>query len=180
MTNGLEGGLREIAEKAGWSKVYDTGMPEIDYQHMQLFLMIERLSATSGAIAVSGVLGELAGYVKFHFGLEERLMELHGYPMLENHKLKHVALVNQVGLFGERLENGENVAVELRKVLREWLFKHISGDDQIFASHVAKGQLKADSNALADWKRDVATQENERTQKGGLLSMIKGLFSGRK
>jgi hemerythrin len=176
--------LRAAAKAAGWQNLYETGMPEIDYQHMQLYLMIEQLAANSSVISVGSVLGELAGYVRFHFDLEERLMELHAYPKLEEHKAKHVALVSRVGDFASRMENGENVSAELRGVLRTWLFGHISGDDQTFARHVSQGRLHADPKRLADWRHEVAVQESDRAKHeiskgGGLLGKIRSLF-GRK
>jgi len=121
-----------------WSDIYSIGIPEIDEQHKTLFSLLERLSkavsARQGSAACIEVLKELVEYTRIHFALEQSLMHLGHYPDYEEHCQLHRGLIEEVEALQEKVTSGSvAISFELLHFLRNWLTKHILGEDMKYA-----------------------------------------------
>ncbi len=81
--------------------------------------------------AVPEVFGQLKAYAVEHFGHEERLFDLHGYPEGAQHKDVHRRFVQRV-LEWEKQAAGGNptVIMEILRGLVDWLVAHIMKVDK--------------------------------------------------
>lgn len=122
-----------------WNQGLATGIRQIDLQHQELIGMINELDAAqreaSQARALEDVLPRLSGYVLFHFGTEEAMMD--GLPGRPVHVDKHV---REHRLFADKvaaLRGQEPSAAELAAFvdyLKAWIVEHIMKTDRELAS----------------------------------------------
>jgi hemerythrin len=128
-----------------WSDDLSVGIQEIDEQHKELVLLLNRLHdavvARHGSAACVEILNQLAEYTRVHFIVEESLMRILHYPDFEQHKGEHEALVEQVVALQQKLGSGQAaITFELLHFLKLWLTKHIAGSDRRYASFfIGKG-----------------------------------------
>jgi hemerythrin len=115
----------------------ETGEPEIDGQHRELFARIDRLMEAAhlhhGQQEVGQTLAYLGDYVVHHFAAEERLMVLQGYPDLETHRDEHARFVQQFGqTYQEYKANGPSSLFVIRvgNRITSWLCEHIYRTDR--------------------------------------------------
>ncbi len=130
-----EGSSAKVADLMRWDSSLQLGIIQIDEQHKQLVGMINdlhRAMKQRQAMAVtSGILERLVSYTVFHFGVEEKLFQKHGYPELNQHKKVHENLVGKVKEFKEKVEHGDaTLSMELMDFLKDWLATHIKGTDK--------------------------------------------------
>lgn len=122
-----------------WNPAWDTGVPEIDEQHHELFrrmgvlavsLFQEREEVETGKVLIF-----LRQYVEFHFDAEESIMEKGGYQGLDRHKAIHDAMRGQVqSLVDSYLAGGKDLPGSLMDYLVSWLLDHIDKEDRAMAS----------------------------------------------
>jgi hemerythrin len=128
-------------EKFKWEDKLSVGVSEMDDQHKMLVEKINSLIDTlenGDSSKVLSSFGELAGFVIQHFEDEEKLMESHGFPGLEGHKLIHKNLLDQVGGFKAEIESGDLDSKKLVNFLKFWLSSHIMGIDSKYGEHINK------------------------------------------
>jgi len=129
-----------------WSDKYLTGIPRIDSDHQNLFLIVNVLydNVHSGQenIKLSPLLSALGEYVKKHFTAEELIMRSANYPNLSGHMEKHRALSRRVRGFVEQAnENPQDVNVnELLEFLKNWLTNHVLKSDMDYVPYVKDSQ----------------------------------------
>ena len=64
---------------------------------------------------------------------EEKLMEKYAYPDKRAHEIQHIELVNEVGVYYNKLKQGKKfVNLELADFLKNWLNHHIMETDVKF------------------------------------------------
>lgn len=136
-----------MAKEFTWSDSYSVGIPEIDEQHKALFELIDRLHraivARQGSAACAEILKELVDYTRIHFALEQSLMHMGGYPDYDGHCLLHKNLVAEVETLQEKIDSGTAaISFELLHFLRNWLTKHILGEDMKYAAFFQKSGHK--------------------------------------
>ena len=127
-----------------WNPDWETGDPTIDQQHQQLLDQLGRLMM---ALAEGGELPEteralmlLAHYIDTHFRDEEALMERHGYPGLEQHRVIHEDLRRRVTALGETYgEDPRTIPVHVMDFLLSWLKDHLAGEDRLMAGYLRLG-----------------------------------------
>lgn len=124
-----------------WSGNFSVGVGSVDGQHQNLFALCRELHdamvAGQGKAALSRILDRLVQYTVVHFAHEERLMRLHDYPGLAEHKAQHEALTKRVLQFQQEFESGRAaITVQLLQFLRNWLQQHIQGSDQKLAPYL--------------------------------------------
>jgi len=123
-----------------WSSKLDVGIEEINRQHQRLIYIaneLYRLKLRDGdQHALQRLVDSLINYTATHFNYEELLMERNGYPDLENHKLKHRDLVQDVMRFKHRVDNHEDVIDELLDFVKAWLMNHIMKSDMAYKGHL--------------------------------------------
>ncbi|MBI5849255.1 MAG: hemerythrin family protein [Nitrospirae bacterium] len=128
-----------------WKEDLSVNIAEMDKEHKQLVVMInelhEAMSSGKGKDVLGGVLARLIDYTKFHFAAEEKLMESNKYPGYLSQKGEHDNLTKKVMDLKARLDAGNMVVtVEVMAFLKDWLTKHIMGQDKKYSSFLnAKG-----------------------------------------
>lgn len=130
-----------------WREEYSVGIPSIDVQHKRLLSLINQLQTAvdyqTDDSFVDEALGELVDYTRTHFVYEEGLMKDNGYPLFEEHKKEHDAMVEQVKEFLERYKkNKEETIEEVTKFLKNWLISHINGTDKGYSSYLVDKGVK--------------------------------------
>lgn len=123
-----------------WSSKLDVGIDEINRQHQRLIYIaneLYRLKLRDGDHhALQRLVDSLINYTATHFNYEELLLERNGYDDLDNHKVRHRDLVNDVMRFKQRVDNHEDVIDELLEFVKAWLMNHIMKSDMAYSSHL--------------------------------------------
>lgn len=118
-----------------WSDSLSVKVKQFDDQHKKLVDMVNQLfdamKTGKGNQVMADILKQLIAYTQTHFAAEERLMKQYGYPDFEAHKKEHNALVVQVLDLQKQFQEGKAVLTQnVMTFLRDWLSKHIQGDDR--------------------------------------------------
>jgi hemerythrin len=126
-----------------WTPALAIGVPEIDQQHQELFLRIEKLVlgvSRGRAGEVEQLLEFLSEYATRHFGAEERWMIRSAYPVYSLHKQEHERFIRDYEhMTQEYRTKGPNVLMGMRmnNWISEWLREHISRADREFGQYLA-------------------------------------------
>ena len=118
-----------------WSDSLSVKVKQFDDQHKKLVDMLNQLfdamKTGKGSQVLGDILKQLIAYTQTHFAAEERLMKQYGYPDFEAHKKEHNTLVVQVLDLQKQFQEGKAVLTQnVMTFLRDWLSKHIQGDDK--------------------------------------------------
>lgn len=131
-----------------WDPGLAVGLPEIDGQHQELFVRIDRLvtaiQAGRSAVEVVHLLDYLSRYAVEHFAAEERLMEERQYPEREAHQAEHRRFeVNLAELRAELDRDGPGALLVVRVNGRValWLRDHIYRTDKALVAFLADRYL---------------------------------------
>lgn len=131
-----------------WIEEYESGLPEIDVQHRQIFQLIQRVSALDAhndRPGVRALVAQLEQVARHHFEQEERLMAACGYPDVASHAVDHAQLLLEVRGYQDTLAFNTR---QLTLVLSNWLMSHTLMDDRPFAQYFL--QLRAEGAVSAD------------------------------
>lgn len=114
-----------------WREGFKINIPQVDYEHRHLFMLVKALNLQS----IERTLEELLDYVVTHFTNEQSLMEESGYPAFNEHLLLHEAFSTFVAEFlaGSDSWNEDRVR-DLRRFLNKWLIGHILTHDMRFGN----------------------------------------------
>lgn len=125
-----------------WSNKLMLGVNNMDDEHKILVDKINILVSVlsdqyekKDKISLYNAFKDLAAYTREHFSHEEKFMESIRYPQLNSHKKIHEKLLEQVGRYGQQIENGTLDDQKLISFLRNWLISHIMGVDMQYAQH---------------------------------------------
>lgn len=123
-----------------WSKQFETGIAEVDEQHLKLVELINRFadqvaSGKSDDATLDAIMGELGEYASFHFSEEEELMEDRNLDRMhvEHHQTQHNRFVDQLSEMWEKRDSAAHSARVLGEFLSSWLATHILEEDQSMA-----------------------------------------------
>lgn len=115
-----------------WDKRLETGIEEIDDQHMELFRRIDKLELAlysgMGTSECLHLIKYLEDYVNEHFALEEKLMYDAHYPLLTAHHQQHLEFKNTCkDIFISCRDQGTDtyLAIDVDKRMRKWWENHI-------------------------------------------------------
>ncbi len=142
------------SQKIEWSPALAIGNPTIDRQHENLFRVAADMVEDRDQMRAMRTLASLSEYVIVHFRDEEKMLEQAGYPGLADHKKLHDAfraslakLYSNAG--GMSLDD---IAVQVRKLVNEWLANHIMVADRQYAKFLAEkaGQRDGGRPGAAD------------------------------
>lgn len=124
------------------SDEYSIGIDEIDRQHrvlFDLFAQVEQAIRHGGRwTEIHYPLVRLREYTRLHFGAEESLMRISGYPETEKHEEEHRGFLQKL----QSLENKSlhaAVTSEMTQFLRHRLVSHIMQHDIDYARYFANG-----------------------------------------
>ena len=125
-----------------WNESYSVKVPEEDLQHRQLIDIINSLhdcmKSGGSPVKVTSIMNELVSYTRYHFGLEEKMLDSTGYPEIAVHKQIHESMVAQVEKFRGMLADGtSSTPLKLMTFLKDWPTSHILQTDMRYSSHVA-------------------------------------------
>jgi hemerythrin len=117
-----------------WKSHYSVGIEAVDHEHRELIDLInevhERLVAGAGKPDVSAFLGEIFRGISAHFALEEKFMRDHRYDQLDEHKLAHEQLLEDIRDIMDGYEaDPEGNARQLSQRLDDWFTLHFKTHD---------------------------------------------------
>jgi hemerythrin len=122
------------------------GIPVIDQQHLQLVEHINQvIDAYSGGLShktIGHLIDKMVDHAIFHFGFEEQLQELSGYPFLKAHQKSHVQFAKRISDFQTRFNNGDDISEYINGLLVEWLSDHLKHDDSDYVALAKEYLLK--------------------------------------
>ncbi len=123
-----------------WNSALDLGFHDIDEQHRGLIQLIndlwQTLMSRQSRETHIGIVQRLEHYTIEHFAAEEQMMADHGFPGLMAHKSSHHYFATQVAAVRQRLEQNQNVGLDLLRFLTDWLTYHISVVDRQYADFI--------------------------------------------
>lgn len=123
-----------------WTEDYAIGVPAIDKDHQQLFLLANRFhdayKAHHDKTQILSLLRNLILYAETHFRREEQHMEQIDYPESEAHKKAHDQFIEQVFRLQEEYESGVlRLSDDVMDFIGTWLSRHILETDQKLKAH---------------------------------------------
>ncbi|MDR0434001.1 MAG: bacteriohemerythrin [Gracilibacteraceae bacterium] len=137
-----------------WSADLETGHPQIDAQHKQLFRLTSALVDACAKGQSTAVLGEalnfLAAYTIQHFADEEKLQKQYAFPGYALHKKAHdnfKATVTTLIAESQAGESAEELSDKVFSVIVRWLVRHIKGEDAKIADHIRAVSAGAHSSS---------------------------------
>lgn len=140
-----------------WSSEYSVGIAEVDAQHHALIDMINALSTGINTDQEPGVtrdlLFRLSDYTRFHFALEERLMDASKVDpdFILRHRNEHTYFCGVLKDFTADFTRGKGrISHALLEYLLHWLLHHIMVVDHEMARHLQADNAQVDARQAAD------------------------------
>ena len=126
-----------------WDKTLSVDVPEIDQDHRRLLELFNRLGHAvedgEPQVYIEALMAELISCTDWHFQHEERLMEKHDYPGLNEHHAEHQELINSGNALQQRLQRaGAPPSASEIAFLEHWLTGHIYGADMAMGTYLAE------------------------------------------
>ncbi len=144
----------EVRIRVSWDRSLETGDPEIDEQHQELFRRIDQLMAAThdrrARAEVGRLLTFLGDYVVSHFEAEERIMVEAGYPAAPAHRAEHQHFVTEYGrLFQDYQADGPGsvFVIKFGNRVTAWLCEHICRTDRRLADYLATQRDHRDAHS---------------------------------
>lgn len=129
-----------------WKTEYAIGIQEIDNQHRTLLgFVTEFEDAVAGRAhwnTVQPLIVRAREFVRFHFAVEESLMQIVDYPQFVGHRAEHLYLLKQFSLLEQRVLRQE-LKAELLPMLSAWVLHHIVDADRPFGEYALAYRLRA-------------------------------------
>ena len=127
-------------ETTNWNDSYLLGIPMIDNQHKNFFVILDNLETLNQKQEKSemhSLINELQNYVIYHFKTEEDLMVKSQSPNIDLHVMEHELFRKKVEEFHHSYyNNNEELLNEMISFMRKWLIIHISGTDAEYADSI--------------------------------------------
>lgn len=121
-----------------WRDEYALGIAEIDDQHETLLEYITEFEkAVEGKAhwnTVQPLIARARECAKFHFAVEESLMQIVGYPRFVAHRAEHQHVLEQLAILEQRILR-EEMKAELLPLVHPWLYYHNIESDKPFARY---------------------------------------------
>ncbi len=123
-----------------WQDGLSVGIAEFDHDHQKLIQLINTLwdANTNRRLSVIGpTLDELVQYVHTHFQREEDFFAKTKFTGRDDHIQRHRWLQAEVKKLVDAYRSGSNTVLTdtVFDFLRDWLIKHILGEDMIYAAY---------------------------------------------
>ena len=127
-------------ETTNWNDSYLLGIPMIDNQHKNFFVILDNLETLNQKQEKSemhSLINELQNYVIYHFKTEEDLMVKSQSPNIDLHVMEHELFRKKVEEFHRSYyNNNAELLNEMISFMRKWLLIHISGTDAEYADSI--------------------------------------------
>jgi len=126
-----------------WNEYLETGYPEIDKQHKELFARVHKyVKAISDERAdeeIDQLFKFLKDYVTFHFSTEEALLASKNYPDLPRHHSQHRYFLTRFQELYREYERGritEHLKQALHREVVGWLMNHVAKTDKEWVTYL--------------------------------------------
>ncbi|MCP3901259.1 MAG: hemerythrin family protein [Desulfobacteraceae bacterium] len=135
-----------------WTEQMSVGVIEIDEQHKQLIVYINKLYDSlkikkNQSRILQNILNSLIQYTIVHFAVEESLMRIFDYSEYEAHKKQHMDLKKQVLELNSKIKKGEaKLTKEVIIFLRDWIRNHILQEDKQYSPFFTKQLIGRDNS----------------------------------
>ncbi len=128
-----------------WQESYSVSNANIDAEHQIFIKLINKLIAAHNEGRDDFYCGrlslEIQKYAEFHFISEENFMIDIDYPLLEEHQVKHILLLEKFNIELNYVELGQRSYAELIKFLEDWLKGHTIMEDRKIGEFVRRNSL---------------------------------------
>ena len=133
--------------KIQWSEDFVIGVPDIDNQHKALVEKLNNLIDTynDNPDKIRDALDFLIDYALLHFETEERFMEQHNYPGLNEQIEEHRKFTKTVNQFVDdflMMGPTPEIAKRIEKEVIEWIEHHILNVDKKIGEFIKKQKDK--------------------------------------
>lgn len=117
-----------------WSTSIETGIPEIDAQHKELFDLAASFRHHGDEVRIMKSLAILCDYAKVHLNDEEAMLVKIGYPDIEAHRLAHGEFRRQLHelLVEARKLSLDQIADRVEMLINHWFLNHILHVDMLY------------------------------------------------
>lgn len=124
-----------------WEETLSVNIKAVDEQHKYLVKLINdlyrSLLSDNPGEKMGNILDRMLLYATYHFQDEEKLMGLHQYPWLHDHKQKHLEFTDKTLEYLEKFRAGElKPSTEIAKFLKTWVKAHIVGEDKRYSAYL--------------------------------------------
>ncbi|MTJ80489.1 MAG: bacteriohemerythrin [Telmatospirillum sp.] len=121
-----------------WSASLETGLPQIDQHHREMFNRLNRfyrkMLAGDGREVAVVLAGDLGQALRSHFTEEEQAMTRAGFPDAAAHHRVHADFLSRFESLRAALgSGGEEATADFFTALAGWLADHIQTQDRVFA-----------------------------------------------
>lgn len=122
-----------------WDQRLSVDIKVCDEQHEKLIGLVndlhELMDADKGSEAVGKIFRSTIACAKAHFKEEEKMMQAHGYPAIEDQKLSHQLFVNEVNNLFAQFKSGGILTFSVVNFMKR-LEHHIKGEDKQYGRFV--------------------------------------------
>lgn len=118
-----------------WRPEFETGIPDVDWEHRELVELInqlhDQLGSNAPAAKVSDFLGEVFARISAHFALEESVMRKYNYDQYTDHKSDHEKLLDDIRDIMDDFESGKYTTYDetLSAAIHDWFVNHFKTRD---------------------------------------------------
>jgi len=121
-----------------WKDAYKIGDAEIDAQHEELFVRINKFLLANDRVSQTVSAMSLYQYTREHFKHEEDLMRRVNFPNIAPHVEQHNDLISRLNDVSLAIANGTLNKADLEAFLADWTKNHIRIFDTRLTSFVHK------------------------------------------
>jgi hemerythrin len=137
-----------------WDDRYSVAIPLIDDQHKELIRLTNDLykgclaGEEAARVNFMAAIKGTVDYVKYHFGVEEKLLQKINYPELAEHKRAHEEFVKHILNEVQSFQDGKKFVPNLFvRYLRDWILSHIAMADRAYAAYILNLKKEGALNA---------------------------------
>ena len=150
---------------------FSLGLPSIDIQHRELFVLTNKLAETiqkKSTIqydifkrSTDSIIKNLYNYSSYHFLSEEQLFSEYSFPGAEEHIKKHGRFSEMIKNYLDDRKEKNTLSLEyLQDFLVEWIVNHIIEDDGKYCSFFKSGGVI----------KDISLTENDKQRNDYIVS----------
>ncbi|MBI9103804.1 MAG: hemerythrin family protein [Spirochaetales bacterium] len=119
---------------------HSIGIPEIDEQHKQLFILTNQIYDESQKEVkdrnLIPVLKRIYSYTNYHFSSEEGMFKKYGYAKYLSHISKHREFTQRLKVYLQDYRDKPNYTLdEPLDFMVDWIVTHIQGEDRVYADY---------------------------------------------
>ncbi len=125
-----------MSYEGNFPHAWETGVDEIDKDHRHLFMSLNQFVASGGKTLVDHdhILDWFLVELMNHFEKEERVMEMHGYHALAQHRDHHRHMMKQLSA----LKNEDLSPLEIAHACQKALVRDLLVNDMAFKDFMQK------------------------------------------